>query len=62
MDAYKYPKCGKVAGGKEKFCIDCGQSLNITCPACDETGRFMFDYKFCPTCGYNMKKGGANKP
>jgi rRNA maturation endonuclease Nob1 len=19
----------------------------------------MFDYKFCPTCGHNMKKGSA---
>jgi predicted amidophosphoribosyltransferase len=56
MNAFKCPKCDKTTSGKEKFCMDCGQPLNITCPNCGETWRFMFEYKFCPACGHNMKK------
>lgn len=62
MNAFKCPKCGKTTSSKEKFCIECGQPLNIFCPECGETWRFMFDYKFCPGCGHNMKKAGENKP
>ena len=36
MNAYKCPKCGKVTGGNEKFCNECGQPLNIICPECGE--------------------------
>lgn len=57
MNAFKCPKCGKLTGGNEKFCIECGQPLNVICPECGETWRFMFEYKFCPGCGHNMKKG-----
>jgi hypothetical protein len=32
------------------------------CPECGEVWRFMFDYKFCPKCGHNMKKVSENKP
>jgi len=56
MSAFKCPKCGKTTDGNENFCIDCGQSLNIKCPECGNGWRFMFDYKFCPICGHNMKK------
>ena len=52
---FKCPKCGKTTGGNEKFCIDCGQALDVICPECGEKWRFMFDYKFCPACGHNMK-------
>jgi hypothetical protein len=61
MGAFKCPKCGKLTGGNEKYCIECGQSLNITCPECGESWRFMFEYKFCPGCGHNMKKTDAQK-
>jgi hypothetical protein len=62
MTAFKCPKCGKVTGGNEKFCNECGYSLNITCPECGEIWRFMFDYKFCPSCGHPMKNERANIP
>ncbi len=44
MNAFKCPNCGKIAGGNVMFCIDCG-----------ETCRFMFDYKFYPSYGNQMK-------
>jgi rRNA maturation endonuclease Nob1 len=56
MSAFKCPKCGKLTGGNENFCIECGHSLNIKCPACGETWRFIFEYNFCPICGHHMKK------
>lgn len=62
MNAFTCPKCGKITGGNENFCSECGQPLNTVCPSCGETWRFMFEYKFCPVCGHNMKKLSVNKP
>ncbi len=56
MSAFTCPTCGKATGGDEAFCVECGQSLNITCPACNNVWRFMFDYRFCPDCGHNMQQ------
>jgi predicted RNA-binding Zn-ribbon protein involved in translation (DUF1610 family) len=56
MDAFKCPKCGKTTSSREKFCIDCGATLDMICPECGNNWRFMFDYKFCPNCGHQMKK------
>ena len=61
MNAFRCPKCGELTAGNEKFCIECGQPLNVVCPDCGESWRFMFEYKFCPGCGHNMKKIPANK-
>jgi predicted amidophosphoribosyltransferase len=61
MSAFKCTKCGKLTGGNEQFCTECGQPLNTICPECGEVWRYMFDYNFCPVCGYNMKKSGENK-
>ncbi len=61
MNAFKCPTCGKLTGGAEKFCIDCGQSLNVVCPVCANSWRFMFDYKFCPNCGQKMKTDSKKK-
>ena len=62
MNAFRCPKCEELTGGNEKFCVECGQPLNVVCPDCGEIWRFMFEYKFCPGCGHNMKKNVANKP
>ena len=62
MNAFKCPKCGKTTGGNDKFCIACGQPFNIACPECGESWRFMFDYKFCPGCGHNMKNEDVKIP
>jgi len=56
MNAFKCPNCGKTTSGFEKCCSECGQPLNIECPKCGEMWRFMYEYKFCPNCGFNMKK------
>lgn len=56
MSAFKCPKCGKLTGGNDKFCNECGQPLNIECPECGNQWRFMFVYKFCPSCGCKMIK------
>ncbi len=56
MNTFKCPGCGKTTAGNEKFCNECGYSLNVVCPQCGETWRFMFENKFCPSCGHNMKK------
>jgi hypothetical protein len=62
MDAFKCPKCGVTTSSREKFCIECGNALDITCPECGNSWRFMFDYKFCPSCGHSMKKAVVKKP
>ncbi len=56
MNVFKCPKCGKTTSSREKFCNECGQQLDIICPECGEKWRFYFDYRFCPGCGYNIKK------
>lgn len=56
MKTFKCANCGKTTGGNEKFCMECGQPLNVICPDCGETWRFMFERKFCPTCGHDMRE------
>ncbi len=55
METYKCPSCSKTTGGNEKFCIACGTALDIKCPNCEHTWRYMYEYKFCPNCGQNMQ-------
>ncbi|NTU53596.1 MAG: hypothetical protein HGA97_07870 [Chlorobiaceae bacterium] len=61
MGAFKCPKCRKTTGGNETFCTECGQPLDIVCPACGEIWRYMFEYQFCPVCGRNMEHVDAKK-
>ncbi len=61
MSVFKCPKCCKTTGGNEAFCTDCGQPLNIKCPACGETWRYMFVYNYCPACGHNMEPVDAEE-
>jgi len=62
MNTIKCFKCGKLTVDTEKSCIACGQPLNIACPECGEEWHFMYNYKFCPGCGHNMKKNDSHKP
>lgn len=45
------PKCGAVTWGNLKFCSECGENLNITCPGCGATWRYYYYYAYCPECG-----------
>jgi len=55
---FKCPKCGTTTWGNLKYCSNCGQSLNIACPECGWSCRYMYadDYKCCPNCGAKMSK------
>ena len=55
MSAFRCPECQNVTGGDEKFCNKCGCPLDIVCPECSHSWRYMFDYDFCPECGHNMQ-------
>lgn len=59
MNAFRCPKCGAVTDGDEDFCVNCGQPLKIICPECGNAWRYMFNYKFCPECGHDMKDVNA---
>lgn len=56
MSAFKCPKCGVSTSGRDKFCNECGQPLDIVCPDCGNKWRFMFDHRFCENCGCQIKK------
>jgi len=55
-EAFKCPKCGATTWGHLKCCPNCGQSLNIICPECGHSWRYIYasDYKCCPNCGTKM--------
>lgn len=56
--AFKCTHCGNTTSGNLKYCSNCGQSLDITCPECGWSCRYIYadDYKFCPNCGTKMSK------
>lgn len=62
MNTFKCPKCGKTTSSREQFCNECGEPLIIHCPECGEKWRFIFEYKYCPSCGCNIKKTTERKP
>ena len=52
------PNCRKEVSSGDKFCNDCGHSLErksppVKCPGC---GREITADKFCPECGYSLRK------
>jgi hypothetical protein len=62
MSAFQCPKCKNVTGGDEKFCMKCGYPLNVVCPECNHSWRYMFDYEFCPECGHKMHSSEGASP
>ena len=60
MNAFKCPKCKKSTMGWENYCVDCKEPLNIECPECGETWRYMFIYHYCPTCGHKLAPKGTD--
>jgi len=54
--AFKCPKCGTTTWGNLKYCPNCGEPFTITCPECGYRWRYMYEYKFCPSCGVKMTR------
>ncbi|MBL7176147.1 MAG: zinc ribbon domain-containing protein [Desulfobacteraceae bacterium] len=49
--AFRCPRCGEITSGVMNSCPQCGQKLNIECPACGQIWRHIHEYIFCPNCG-----------
>jgi len=60
--AFRCPTCESPTWGDLKFCPKCGEPLDISCPGCGFTIRYIQaeTYIFCPKCG--VKMGGGPKP
>ena len=54
-DVFKCPKCKIVTWGNLKYCIDCGQALTIICAKCGCSWRYIYNYKYCPSCGTKVE-------
>ena len=54
---FRCPRCASVTWGNLNYCNDCGQSLNVECPGCGGSWRYIFQYTFCPSCGMRVGTG-----
>ena len=46
------PKCRFENSGESKFCIECGEKMELECPNC---GKFLpYGAKFCNECGHHL--------
>ena len=48
----KCPKCQTQNPAAARFCIECGQPIEVICPKCDTVTPA--GGKFCMRCGYNL--------
>lgn len=53
------PKCQYDNRKEAKFCLECGEKLELLCPHCDKT--LPPSAKFCDECGHKISQP-ANKP
>ena len=54
------PKCQTVNNETAKFCLECGQKLEVKCPQCGHSAPPSA--KFCDECGYDFTKTSAITP
>lgn len=54
---FRCPGCKKATWGDMKHCPNCGHALVIECSSCGASWRYLYDYKFCPTCGTKVETG-----
>ena len=52
---FRCPRCGAATWGELGNCPQCGQPLNIECPECGGRWRYIYDYKYCPSCGAKVR-------
>ena len=48
----KCPKCQFENPDDSKFCLECGEKIEITCPQCGKT--LPIASKFCNECGHKL--------
>ena len=56
----KCPKCHTQNPVAARFCIECGQPVEMKCPKCDTVTPA--GGKFCMRCGYNLELGQEADP
>ena len=56
----KCPKCQHENPETAKFCVECGDKLEIICPNCGVSNSPSF--KFCAECGYNLNLSSEPSP
>ena len=56
----KCPKCQAENRDSAKFCIECGEKLEIKCPQCNKP--VPPSAKFCDECGHELKKPVETPP
>lgn len=56
----KCPKCGCENEASARFCVECGEKLNVEkylCPSCK--AEVKKGSKFCPSCGHQLEWDGG---
>ena len=56
----KCPKCQTQNPAAARFCIECGQPIEVKCPKCDTVTPA--GGKFCMRCGHNLEKKLETEP
>jgi len=56
---FRCPGCKKATSGDLRHCPNCGEALVTTCSGCGASWRYMYEYKFCPSCGTKAEKEKA---
>lgn len=56
----KCPKCEFENEEEAKFCLDCGERLEIECPLCGKA--FPLFAKFCNQCGQDLRQLAETHP
>ena len=53
-------KCQFEIPDDSKFCLECGEKIETTCPQCGK--KLPVGSKFCNECGYNLKEPEETPP
>lgn len=54
------PSCQAENPDRAKFCVECGQKIEIACPKC--SSKISPGFKFCPECGHNLTEPSTPSP